>query len=409
MMKILKIKLILLLLFIPFIGDASSVYVSHVDGEIKAGTVQYLQRAVTTAEEDGASYFVIKLDTPGGLVDSTKKIADSFMETEMSVVVFVYKEGGWAYSAGAFLLLASDHAFAHPTSSIGAAEPRDMEGDTKIIESMSSWIGQLASSSGRDSQVAERFVRENLVLSGEEALSLGLVDGVAESLDEVLQGLGVVDAEVVYINPSFLEKVFDALSHPYLVSLFLSLGALSLFLAIRTGEIEISGALGLILLLMGLWGIGVINFTALGTMLILLGLLLLAVEVFISPGFGITGALGVTSLVIGVFNFGAEPLLATQMFDFVSLFTIGILLVFFALFFIIGRGLAFSFSKEVVTGPDSMVGQRGVVVRKIEGFGRVAINQEIWTARSDEVIEEGKKVEVVSLKGNTLEVKKKVF
>ncbi len=160
---------------------------------------------------------------------------------------------------------------------------------------------------------------------------------------------------------------------------------------------------------MGLWGIGVINFTALGTMLILLGLLLLAVEVFISPGFGITGALGVISLIIGVFNFGAEPLLATRMFDFVSLFTIGILLVFIALFFIIGRGLTLSFKKEVVTGPDSMVGQRGVVVRKIEGFGRVAINQEIWTAKSDEVIEEGKKVEVVSLKGNTLEVKKKVF
>jgi len=191
-----KLKIVLGLLFIilffPFQkinAQTDIVVLAEIDGEIKAGTHQYLKRVIRLAEEEKAEYLIIKLDTPGGLLQSTRDIADLLLATPVKTVVFVHKEGGWAYSAGTFILLAADLAFVNPTASIGAAQPVEMFGEAevsdKMMEGTVSWIRGLAEARERDPEIAEKFVRENLTLTGREAQEIGIIDGTARTLDEL--------------------------------------------------------------------------------------------------------------------------------------------------------------------------------------------------------------------------------
>lgn len=411
-MKRYILLLAVFLITIPFFVDASPrAYLAEIDGEIKAGTVQYINRAIIEAELGKADYLVITIDTPGGLVDSTKRIINSMIETDVKTVVFVGRSGGWAYSAGTFILMAADYAFVHPEASIGAAEPRVMgesEGDTKMIEGMASWMESLAIRNERDGDTAKRFVTENLTMNGSGALSAGVIDGTAINLNELFSVMDIVDPEMIPVQQNFFEKVFDLLSHPYLVSLFLTLGMLGLIFAFRTGEFEISGVVGLILLAIGLWGTGVINFSVLGIILLLLGVFLLAAEFFGSPGFGVLGVLGVISLLLGILNFGAEPLLAPSIFDFATLFTIGVLISLLIFIIITSRGVITTFRTKPTFGPESLLGKKGKVIETISPFGRVDVNKESWSARSedDERIEKNSIVVVTKVVGNTLTVSK---
>ena len=177
----------------PFFSLATEnkplLYLAEIEGEIKAGTHQYLKRVIKIAEEEKAEYLIIKLDTPGGLLQSTRDIADLLLATPVKTVVFVHKEGGWAYSAGTFILLAADLAFVNPTASIGAAQPVEMLGEAevsdKMMEGTVSWIRGLAEARERDPEIAEKFVRENLTLTGREAQEIGIIDGTARTLDEL--------------------------------------------------------------------------------------------------------------------------------------------------------------------------------------------------------------------------------
>ena len=202
MNKILKKFSFSILLFLIFFGfcfsfqevnsqiDNQIVYLAEVEGEIKAGTFQYLKSLVREAEKAEAEYLIIKLDTPGGLLKSTKDIIDLLLKTEIKTVVFVHKEGGWAYSAGTFILLAADLAIVHPEASIGACQPQKMFGQEqkvadKVIEGTVSWIKSLAEIQKRNPEIAEKFVRENLTLTGKETKEAGIINETARNLDEL--------------------------------------------------------------------------------------------------------------------------------------------------------------------------------------------------------------------------------
>ncbi len=392
--------------------DDPLVFLTEIDGEIKVGTFQYLKRVVDLAEEEKANYLVIKLDTPGGLLQSTRDIADLIIDSQVEIVVFVHKQSGWAYSAGTFILLAADISFVHPNASIGAAEPRTMgdeamETDPKLVEGMVSWMKSLADRKDRDSQTAERFVRENLTLNGKEAKELKVIDETAESLEEVFLKLGISDPNVKEVFPTLTERFFDFLSHPYLISLFLTLGGLGLIFAFRTGEFELTGILGILLLLLGLWGVGIIQFSIFGILLIVLGLFLLIMEIF-QPGFGVFGGLGIISLVLGIFTFEAEPFFSPKFFDAMTMIVFGAIIATGVLFIIIGRGAVKSLKAKPETGSESLINLEAEVVKEINPLGRVKVNEETWQAKSvdDQKILEKSKVKIKKVKGNTLFVEK---
>ena len=383
----------------------------EIDGEIKAGTLQYLKRVFKKAQSDQADYLVIKLDTPGGLYKPTQDITELILGAETKTVVFVHKESGQAFSAGTFILLAADFAFVNPTASIGAAQPVEMFGDAgasdKTVRAVASWIGGLAESRGRDPEIAEKFVRENLTLRGAEAREIGIIDGTARSTEALFSELGIVNPEIVNIDPKPIEAIFDFLSHPYLVSLFLTLGGLGLILAFRTGEFEITGLVALILLLTGLWGMGIITFNILGIIFLLLGIFLLFLEI-IEPGFGIFGFLGVVALFFGVFALESEPFLEPKLFDTATMLVLGILTGVLVLFIIIGRGAVKSLKSKIKTGAESLIGLEAEVIEKLNPVGRVLLDQETWRAESSngKEILENVKVKIIKLEGNTLFVEK---
>lgn len=405
------------LLFSFFAGQTAvsqtenQVYLAEIDGEIKAGTLQYLKRVIREAERDEAEYLVIKLDTPGGLLKSTKDIIDLLLKTEVKTVIFVHKEGGWAYSAGTFILLAADFAFVHPAASIGACQPQEMFGQeevgAKLIEGTVSWIKSLAETQKRNPEIAERFVRENLTLTGKEAKEMGIIDETAKNLDELFLKLEISEPKITEIQSTSIERFFDFLSHPYLISLFLTLGGLGLIFAFRTGEFELTGFLGLILLLIGLWGMGVITFNFLGIIFLVLGMFLLLLEIF-EPGFGVFGFLGIISIIFGIFTFQGEPFLSPQIFEAVTMFVLGAVLGIAILFIIIGRGVIKVFKTKPKTGPEALIGLEAKVIKELNPIGQVMLRNEIWQAESitGETIPEKTKVKILKVEGNTLFVEK---
>ncbi len=392
--------------------SVTKIYLIEIKEEIKAGTYQYLKRVINKAERSEADYLVIKLDTPGGLLKATKDIVDLILATPIETIVFVSREGGWAFSAGTFILMAADLAVVHPGASIGAAQPRSimgeaMEVDEKMLEGVASWIRTLAGIHQRSPEIAEKFVRENLTLTGQEAKELAIIDETAKSLDELFLKLDILSPEIREISPNFIEKLFNFLSHPYLVSLLLSIGGLAIVMAIRAGEFELTGAIGISALLIGLWGIGVITFSFLGIGLLLLGLLLLMMEVFIEPGFGIFGISGTIIIVIGIFTFGAEPFLFIELWDPVKMVILGAALAICVFFVILGRGVSKSVKNKSVTGSESLIGLRVEVIKELNPYGQVKVGWEVWSAKTldQEIISKKKKVEIIKVEGNTLIVK----
>ena len=391
--------------------DAPLVFLAEVEDEIKAGTLQYLKRAVREAKKSQADYLVLKLDTPGGLLKSTKDIVDLLLKTEIKTVVFVHKEGGWAYSAGTFILLAADFAVVHPEASIGACQPQEMfgqeEAGEKVIEGTVSWIKSLAEIQKRNPEIAEKFVRENLTLTGQEAKEIGIIDETAKDLDELFLKLEISGPEIREIQMTPIERFFDFLSHPYLMSLFLTLGGLGLIFAFRTGEFGLTGLLGLILLLIGLCGLGVITFNFLGIIFLLLGIFLLLMEVF-EPGFGVFGILGIISLLFGIFTLEGEPFLSPQIFEAVTMIVFGAIVGIGILFIVISRGVVKTFRTKPKTGPEALIGLEAEVIKELNPIGQVKLREEIWQAESlsGEIIPEKSKVKIVKIEGNTLFVEK---
>ena len=381
------------------------VFITEVDGEIKAGTLQYLKRAVKEAQAGQADYLIIKLDTLGGLLKPTQDIVDLLLQTEVKTVVFVYKDGGRAFSAGTFILFSSDYAFVNPTASIGAAQPVAMfnqSGESeKTVSATAAWIRGLAQE--RDPQTAEKFVRENLSLTGKEAQEAGIIDGTVNDLEELFSELGVINPRVTKVAFTPIESFFDLLSHPYLVSLFLTLGGLGLILAFRTGEFEVTGLVALIFLLMGLWGMGVITFNVLGIVFLVLGIVFLFLEI-LEPGFGVFGFFGIVFLVFGVFALEAEPFLQPGIFDAATMLVFGALTGIIILFVIISRGALKSFKIKPKTGTETLIGLEAEVIEKLDLVGRVKIKQETWRAESlnGKAVPEKAKVKIVKVEGNTL-------
>ena len=386
------------------------VFTIEINDDIKAGTVVDIQRAISQAEIANASHLIIELDTPGGLLQSTRTIVESMQRSSVPMVVYVHQPGGWAFSAGTIILLAADIAVVHPSASIGAAQPFTPEGgnevqDEKIVEATISWVRGLAEETDRDPAVAERFVSENLTLRGSEALEQNAIDLIADSREELLVELGVADSELIELQPSIIAQTLNILSSPFLVSLFLTLGSLAVLLAIRSGEFEFSAAIGIILLLIGLWGIGVVEFTVLGIGLLLLGAVLVMIEVFDQPGFGLFGVGGILAILAGVFTLNEEPFYSPDIFSAANLIGLVTLLLAIAAMAFISRALARSIKSSPVSGKEGIIGKEAEVTMELAPRGRVRVGSESWQAELSDKRKKalkGSKTCIMDVRGNTL-------
>ncbi len=360
------------------------VYVIEVDGDIYEGTSTYICDSIDRAEDDNVP-LIIKLNTPGGLVSSTRDIVDRILNSEITVVVWVTPRGAWAFSAGTYILMASDVAAMDNSTTIGAAEPRPSE--NKTVEAMRGWMEEIAEAQGRPPKVASEFVTRNRTFGPENALEENVIDLIATNTQEILEYIGV-SGVTKPIGEGLLSKLLNILSNPQVVIILLIAGMLGLIAEITTPGVGVPGVAGGICLLLALWGLNVIEIGLLGLALLALGALLLGIEFFV-PGFGVFGAGSVVSLVLGLLIIGEEPWVEVAGRIMMGV-AIGLVGVFVAFVFLARRAL----KKPVKTGLEDMIGETGVVTRDIDPVGVVGVRGELWEATSKTRIERGEEIVV---------------
>lgn len=394
-------------------GFSGHVIAVEIDGDIQAGVVQFIGRALQKAEREKADLFLIQLNTPGGLLKATEQISRLLLDSPVKTAVYVHKKGGWAFSAGVYILLSADIAAAQPESSIGAAQPRllGLEGieknDEKVTEASVSWIKRLAETGGRNVEIAQDFVRDNKVLSGKEAREQKAIDRTAASLDDLLAQIGMANPHIEKVEQTVFEKLLSFFSTPQIVPVLLTIGVLGLMFAFRTGE-PATGVFAALALLLGLWGSGAISVSALGTAFLVLGIAFLIAE-FFAPGFGVFGVMGAIFLGAGMIFFGQEPLASPVLTNALTYLAVGFGVGLAVLFVILGRLVAKSLRSKPKTGLEALIGSNGTVLEELSPYGRIIVGAEEWRAKSatGKTLPSGIKVEIAGFSGNTLLVKKK--
>ncbi len=285
-----------------------------VEKVIDGGLAAFIDRAINEADEAGMDGIIFHVDTPGGRVDSAVYIKDTILQSPITTVAFVDKN---AISAGALISLACDSLYMSTGSSIGAATAVDLQGN-KASEKVTSYfraqMRATAEATGRRADIAEAMVDEELeienvsekgmllTLTYNEALDLDISDGTAESIGEVLVYLDVPDAETIEYKPNWAELVVRFLTHPLISSLLMSIGFIGLLIEVRTPGWGIGGTIALIAIALFFGSHYIVRLAAIGELLLFAaGIILLTLEVFVIPGFGIAGVSGISLMIISLY------------------------------------------------------------------------------------------------------------
>lgn len=317
------------------------VYRVPVTGVIEMGLAPFVERSLRDAAAAGAAAVVLDIETPGGRVDAAERIADAINDSEVPVYAFVNRR---ALSAGALISLAAREIYMRPGSTLGAATPVTGEGQRapeKIVSAMRSEFRALAEARGLDPRVAEAMVDEEiaipgvveqgklLTLSTEEAVAIGYAQAVTD-WDALMAEIGTPAPQVVDMQVNWAEQVVRFLTHPVVAPFLLSIGFLGLLIEIKTPGLGLPGlagvtSLGLFFgshLIIGLAGWEVL-------LLLAAGVILLLVEAFVFPGFGVAGVLGVVAVLGSIYlsMVGSMPtredIMIAQVVIAVSLLVVG--------------------------------------------------------------------------------------
>ncbi len=405
----------------------TGVFRIPIDGVIDRGLGPFVKRSLEAAYEAGAPFAVLDINTPGGRVDAAWQIVDAVQESQVPVYAFVDR----ALSAGAMIALAAEEIYMRPGASLGAATPVTGEGQKaseKMVSAMRSEFRALAEARGLDPRIAEAMVDEEvavpgvveagklLTLSAQEAVGLGYAKGIYADLDELLAVLGAPETGVLTVRPNWAELVVRFLTHPVVAPLLLTLGFLGLLFEVKTpgfGFGGLAGLTGLALFFGAHLIVGLAGWEEL--MLIGAGLVLIALEVFVIPGFGIAGALGILGVGAGVIlsMLGRFPTV-TDMGTALTVVVVSMLLTgAFAYAFLRhlrwSRRLGGVFLREATTKTSGyisgdaradLIGQRGIAATDLRpaGIGQFG-DERIDVVSQGPWIEEGKTIEIFRSEG----------
>jgi membrane-bound serine protease (ClpP class) len=408
-------------------GAAEKVCLIKIDGAIGPATASYISRSIDEAQTQNAQCLVIQLNTPGGLLDSTQTIVQSFLGSTVPVVVYVAPTGATATSAGCFITIAASVAAMAPATTIGAAHPVTIGGipsggeektdDTmkKKLENFSvSYIEAIAAKRHRNVDWAKSAVRESASITAEKALELKVIDLIAVDLPELLKQLNgrVVDgktlktagAEISEIKMSASERVFQKLWRPEVMFVLMLIAIYGIIGEVTTPGAILPGVVGAIALVLALYMAAILPVNVTGLVLIALALMLFIFDVY-APTHGVLTVGGVISFLIGslmLFN-RADPLFRLSL-NYIIPATL-ITAAFFV--FVIGKGLRAQ-RLPVRVGAEILIGKTVTALTPIDSRGgRIFIEGEYWNAISDTPIEQNQAVEIAAVQGLTLKVKAK--
>ena len=290
------------------------VFFVPVEQTVERGLEAFLKRSFQTAQEEGATHIVLEMDTPGGAVDAAGNIGTLIRESEIPVITFVKSK---AISAGAYIALNSDEIVMTPGAKMGAAKVIDGEGNAAEEKTQSYWLAEMRSSAelhGRDPIYALAMADEDieipelglekgelLTLTATQALEVGYAEAIVESREELLQYLGLENADVREMEVTFAEQIARFVTHPIVIPILLSIGSLGLVLELYSPGFGVPGIMGISALLLFFFGHLFAGFAGMEAIILFaIGLILVAVELFM-PGFGLFGLLGVAAVIGSMF------------------------------------------------------------------------------------------------------------
>ena len=407
---------------------AEKVCLIKIDGAIGPATASYISRAIDEAASQGAQCLIVQLDTPGGLLDSTKIIVQKFLASPVPTVVYVAPPGAWAGSAGCFITIAADVAVMAPTTSIGAAHPVGIGGggggeektdDTmkqKLENFATSWIATIADKRHRNIEWAKSSVRESSAITAEKALELNVIDLIAKDTPDLLKQLDgrevngrklkTAGADVREIEMTLRERVFQRIWRPEMMYVLMIIVIYGIIGELSNPGAILPGVVGVIALVLLLYMAAALPMNVAGLAMIGLAIVLFIVDVF-APTHGVLTAGGVAAFFIGslmLFD-RSEPFYRLSLVWIAP--ATGVTALFFM--FIAGAGLRAQLRPAKV-GAETLVGQTTKAVAAIDtNGGRVFIEGEYWNAVSETPIAAGQDVEIVGVKGLMLKVKPKSF
>ena len=433
-------------LLLAFGGSAfaQSVSAIRIDGGINPAVADYVAKSLREAEAAGSAALVIELDTPGGLVSSTKDIVTAILNAEIPVVVYVSPRGAWAASAGTFITLAGHVAAMAPGSTIGAAHPVSIGGDNpkppasdepesgkkgksksrqgdfmaeKMENFTAAFIEAIAQERKRNVEWAASAVRNSVAIGAPEALRRNVIDLVADDLDDLLAKidgrvltvgkrqvtLHTKGAAVVRIEMGLLNRVFAVIADPQIVGLLFLLGLLGIYLEFQNPGLVVPGVVGALALVLAATALQIIPFNWIGLLLVLGGIALLVAEVHVSS-FGVLFALGLAALCWGAWLVFRVPELSDLSLPFwraVFPAALSVAIVVTAVAWSVSRAQ----SRPLYSGEESLATQIGVAEDDLSLEGRVRVRGELWNAVADAPVRRGEKVEIVAVKDLVLRVR----
>ncbi len=403
--------------------------VMTVDGIINSVRESFISRAIDQAGEDGAEFLIIQLDTPGGLLSSTREIVELLLESPVPVAVYVSPKGARAGSAGTFITAAGNFAVMSPGTNIGAATPISATGEdlddtlaSKVENDAAAFIRSIAQTRGRNEDKLEETVRSAASYSAQEALADNVVDLIAEDLGDLLEqldgltadtalGLVVVETEGLEIRTlekNILEHFLEFISDPNVSFILLTVGGLGIVVEMFNPGLIAPGVVGVICLLLAFLALGNLPVNWAGVVFIVLASVLIVLEVVVA-GFGILGVGAIVSLMVGglilftQFGDSSPTMPSIGVSRWLLSGTGGVA----ALTLVYVVGLAYQSRKQ---GPpekaSALTGMRGRVTGELTPRGIVLVGNETWTAISedDSLIQIGEPVEVSSVDGLILTV-----
>lgn len=406
-------------------SPSATVALIRVDGAISPTTTNYINRGIREAKAMNAECLVVELDTPGGLLESTKNIVQSFLDSDdLPIIVYVAPEGATAASAGTFITMAAHIAAMAPATNIGAASPVQMspgggtsQPDTvmqkKIFNYSESYIESIANRRGRNAEWAISAVRDGESITSERAVEINVVDLIAADREDLLaqidgrvaagDTLSTTGANIREIPTNLAENFLGFIMRPEVILILTMIAIYGIIGEVTNPGAIVPGVAGVIALILVLYSSAAMPINIAGFALIGLAIVLFIVEAF-TPTFGILIAGGAVSFFLGSLML-FQDLPAPMELSWAWLIPATVLTTLFFIW-IAGAGIKIQFT-DSRTGKESMVGKTAEVTDRVDANGgRVFVNGEYWNAISEEVIEEGEKSEIVEIKGLTIKVKK---
>jgi len=423
-----KLLVVLLLLMVWPVNAFGSdgIIVVKIEGAINPVVAEFVANEIRSANTSSEELIVIRMDTPGGLDTSMRKIIKAIQSSKIPVASFVSPSGSRAASAGTFITIASHIAAMEPGTNIGAAHPVNLMGggtggqakvmEDKVVNDASAYIRSLAEKRGRNTHWAELSVRKSVSVSAEEAKRLNVIDLVAANLDSLVLALdkrevklggsiitlNTAEKNIIFKEMNSRQRILDIIASPNVAYVLMMLGLVGLFFELSNPGLILPGVVGSVSLILALYAMQNLPINYAGLLLIVLGVVLLIAEVIVMS-YGLLAMSGAISIFLGSIMLIDSEDPAMQISKMILYPTLGMT-------FLFSLGTIYLAKKAhqlvTITGMEGLIGEVGVVKETLNLEGRVLIHGEMWKAESDTLISVGEKVLVEVVKGLKIQVRK---